>query len=99
MDPSAVASTVLAPMQTTVVSIDVRAGEVVRSGQQLVVLESMKMQHVVAAQTSGLVTTIAVAVGQPVDAGQELLALDRAQAGAAVGHDEDDVDLDAIRPT
>ncbi len=43
-------------MQGTVVSIDVGAGDAVRAGQQLVVLESMKMEHVIVAEWSGVVT-------------------------------------------
>src|SRR5436190_992004 len=46
---------VAAPMQGTVVSIDVSEGDVVRKGQQLVVLESMKMEHVIAADVAGVV--------------------------------------------
>jgi len=59
-------------MQGTIVSIEVRPGEVVRTGQPLVVLESMKMEHVIAATTSGTVRTIPVAVGQTVGEGDPL---------------------------
>src|SRR5512144_1514267 len=71
MDLSAVPLTVVAPMQATVVSIDGRAGEVVRSGQQLVVLESMKMQHVVAAETSGGAETVVLSYDYTVRAGTQ----------------------------
>src|SRR5512135_1528348 len=47
MDPSAVSATVVAPIRATVVSIDVAPGDVVHRGQRLIVLESMKMEHVV----------------------------------------------------
>ncbi|MEA3020926.1 MAG: hypothetical protein QOI47_2450, partial [Actinomycetota bacterium] len=53
---------VVAPMQGTVVSIDVGVGDVVGAGQQLVVLESMKMEHVVRTDAAGVVTGIPVAV-------------------------------------
>ncbi|MGE5765300.1 MAG: acetyl-CoA carboxylase biotin carboxyl carrier protein subunit, partial [Mycobacterium leprae] len=69
MDPSAVSSTVVAPMRATVVSIDLAPGDVVHPGQRLIVLESMKMEHAVAATTSGVITAIAVAAGQTVDPG------------------------------
>src|SRR5215470_1002956 len=36
-----------APLQGTVVSIDVAEGDLVRPGQQIAVLESMKMEHLV----------------------------------------------------
>ncbi len=45
----------LAPLQGTVVSVAVSAGDAVAAGQALVVLESMKMEHVVVAEVSGTV--------------------------------------------
>ncbi len=67
---------VRAPMQGTVVSIDVREGDVVRAGQQLVVLESMKMEHVVAAEVAGVVTSVPIAVGRHRDAGRRAGVVD-----------------------
>src|SRR3954451_8141984 len=67
---------VVSPMQGTVVSIDVAAGDVVRVGQSLVVLESMKMEHVIAAEWSGTVTSIAIAVGDTVMTDDLLLAVE-----------------------
>ena len=61
------------PMQGTVVSIDVAEGDAVRIGQQLVVLESMKMEHVVAAEWAGVVTGIPIAVGETVMPGDPLV--------------------------
>ena len=52
------AQAVEAPMQGTVVSVDVSPGDVVRPGQQLLVIESMKMEHVIAAETGGQVVTV-----------------------------------------
>src|SRR5512144_33517 len=93
MDPSAVSSTVVAPMRATVVSIDLAPGDVVHPGQRLIVLESMKMEHAVAATTSGVITAIAVAAGQTVDPGQRLLALAPADAAEPGTRDEDDEDV------
>src|SRR6516162_9900392 len=70
-----VAHIVAAPMQGTVVSIDVRRGDVVRPGQQVVVLESMKMEHVVTAEHSGVVEEVVVAIGTTVGPGEPLLTL------------------------
>ena len=39
--------TVRAPLHGTVIAIAARAGEAVTAGQELLVLESMKMEHVV----------------------------------------------------
>ncbi|MBV8385454.1 MAG: biotin/lipoyl-binding protein [Acidimicrobiia bacterium] len=68
-------SAVEAPMQGTIVSVDVRPGETVASGQQLVVIESMKMEHVIAADQPGEVTEIAVQAGQTVNPGDVLIRL------------------------
>lgn len=44
-----------ARMQGTVVSIHVKEGELVREGQQVMIMDSMKMEHVIRAEISGLV--------------------------------------------
>ena len=67
---------VTAPMLGTVVSVHVEVGDVVREGRQVVVLESMKMEHVVAAEADGRVTRIAAIVGETVQAGDRLVFLD-----------------------
>jgi acetyl-CoA carboxylase carboxyltransferase component len=64
---------VASPLQGTVVSVDVQEGDHVRAGQQLVVVESMKMEHVVSATVPGVVERIAVAVGDTVMSGDPLV--------------------------
>jgi acetyl-CoA carboxylase carboxyltransferase component len=73
-------NTVEAPMQGTVVSVDVAVGDVVTAGQQVAVLESMKMEHVIAAEAAGVVTSIAVTAGATVYPGDALVALDASAA-------------------
>lgn len=53
-------------MQGTIVSVDVAPGDHVHEGQQLVVIESMKMEHVIAADHGGVVRGIEVGIGQTV---------------------------------
>ncbi len=76
-------SGVEAPMQGTVVSIDVSAGDSVVAGQQLLVLESMKMEHVIAADAAGVVTAIAVTTGQTVYPGDPLITVDASATDVA----------------
>jgi acetyl-CoA carboxylase carboxyltransferase component len=76
---------VQSPLQGTVVSIDVGAGDAVRVGQQLVVLESMKMEHVVVAEWAGTVAGVTVAVGQTVLPGESLLSIEPGEGARAVG--------------
>jgi acetyl/propionyl-CoA carboxylase alpha subunit/acetyl-CoA carboxylase carboxyltransferase component len=64
-----------APMQGTIVSIDVHAGDVVRRGQQVMVMESMKMEHVIEAATAGHVGEILVTEGDAVLEGAPLMAV------------------------
>ncbi|MDH3296314.1 MAG: carbamoyl-phosphate synthase large subunit, partial [Acidimicrobiia bacterium] len=93
------AGVVAAPIQGTVVAIDVAPGDEVAAGAPLVVMEAMKMEHVVVAPTPGTVGNVHVAVGDPVFEGHPLLVLepadDSAPAAAAAG--VDDLDLDHIR--
>ena len=74
---------VRAPLQGTIVSIDVRSGESVASGQPLLVMEAMKMEHVIAAETGGVVKRVAVARGDAVFAGHLLVLLEASESEAA----------------
>lgn len=87
---------VRAPMLGTVVRVAVQPGEQVRAGQTLVVLESMKMEHLVGAPHAGVVARVDVGAGETVSRDQELLVL---QAVTADVHAEQhgDVDADAER--
>jgi len=86
-----------APMQGTIVSVDVRSGDLVRRGRQVMVMESMKMEHVIAAAEGGHVLDIMVTEGDAVLEGAPLLAV----RVADVEHDDAEVaqniDLDHVR--
>jgi acetyl-CoA carboxylase carboxyltransferase component len=64
-----------APMAATVASVAVADGDAVRSGQTVVVLEVMKMEHPLAVHLDGTISQVAVAEGDAVVAGQELLRI------------------------
>jgi propionyl-CoA carboxylase alpha chain len=70
----------VAPMPGNVVRIGAVRGERVRSGQPIVVLEAMKMEHQIVAPTEGLVVELRVAAGDQVQAGDVLAVVDREQA-------------------
>jgi acetyl-CoA carboxylase carboxyltransferase component len=86
-------------MQGTVVSIDVVEGDVVRVGQQLLVLESMKMEHVIVADSAGVIRTIPIAMGDTVMPGDALLVIEVGE-GAAAGEEVTHaaIDLEHVRP-
>ena len=88
---------VAAPMQASVVSIDVHEGDTVHPGQQVAVLESMKMQHVVMAESHGIVRSIATAVGEVLLQGGAIVFIEPGEGNAVAGAREEDVDLDHIR--
>jgi len=87
-----------------VVSIAYGADERVGAGTPLVVLEAMKMEHEVLAETDGVVTSVAVAVGDAVEEGQLLLMLEPGSAEGQRAHQPPDpqaggerADLRAVR--
>lgn len=88
---------VSAPMQGTIVSFEVGAGTAVRAGTPLAVMEAMKMEHVVAADRSGVVRRLAVEVGDTIFAGDTIVWLDETEAEATRDTTVGAVDLAAVR--
>jgi acetyl-CoA carboxylase carboxyltransferase component len=81
--------TLTAPFAGTVIAIAHDRDEQFAAGAALVVLEAMKMEHEIVAESAGTVRRIEVAVGDAVDAGQVLAVLSRAADGdGAAGDDE-----------
>jgi propionyl-CoA carboxylase alpha chain len=70
------AGSLVAPMPGVVVRVDVAAGDTVKKGQRLLVLEAMKMEHQVTAPAAGIVTALNVKPGLGVDAGAVLAVVD-----------------------
>lgn len=66
---------VKAPLPGTVVSIGVSAGERVTHGQELCVLEAMKMNNPIRANQPGVIHKILVTVGQQVQHGALLMMI------------------------
>ena len=64
-----------APMPGKVVSFAVKAGDKVKAGQALAVMEAMKMEHTIAAPADGTVAELLYAPGDQVAEGAELLKL------------------------
>jgi len=64
-----------APMPGKVVSFAVQAGDSVKKGQPLAVLDAMKMEHTIAAPADGVVEELLYAPGDQVEEGAELLKL------------------------
>ena len=65
-----------APMPGKVISYLVKAGDAIKTGQPLAVLEAMKMEHTIAAPRDGTVAELLFAPGDQVGEGGELLTLE-----------------------
>jgi acetyl-CoA carboxylase carboxyltransferase component/biotin carboxyl carrier protein len=89
---------VIAALQGTVVSVDVAVGDLVHQGQQIAVLEAMKMEHIVKADRSGMVRSVNVTKGDVVFAGHPLIFVEEADVAGAASEAEEQPDLDHIRP-
>lgn len=74
-DPATRGTTVEAPMPGLIVAIHAQPGSTVRRGEPLVVMEAMKMQNELQAETDGVVRALHVEVGETVEAGKPLVTL------------------------
>ena len=97
-EPSGDGGAVRAPLAGTVVAVAVAPGDPVAAGDELLVIEAMKMEHEVRAQAPGLVREVAAAVGATVAAGDVLVVLAASGAGAAEQAPASEVPLDHVRP-
>ena len=66
----------IAPMPGKVVKVNVKAGDAVKAGQVLLVLEAMKMEQATRSPTDGVVKSVPVREGDQVTAGQVLVTLE-----------------------
>ena len=64
-----------APMPGKILSFSVKAGDTVKKGQPLAVMEAMKMEHTIAAPADGVVEELMYAPGDQVTEGSELLKI------------------------
>jgi 3-methylcrotonyl-CoA carboxylase alpha subunit len=77
------AAVIRAPMSGRVIRVAAGEGEVVERGSALVILEAMKMEHVMRAGHSGRIASLPVREGDQVAEGQVLATLEAAgEAGA-----------------
>ncbi len=67
------AKVMTAPIPGTIVAVLVKAGESVKTGQELCTLEAMKMKNAIRANRDGTVANVLVANGDSVKYGQPLV--------------------------
>jgi len=86
------------PMQGTIISIAVSDGDAVLEGQEILVMNAMKMEHVIRSHVSGIIQRLIVAVGETVYEGHPLVIIEAREIDAAETEAQGQVDLDYIRP-
>lgn len=73
---------VFSPMPGKIIAVYVEAGQAVKAGEALCVIEAMKMENVLYAERDSTVLKLAIGAGQTVDADELLIEFERAEAGA-----------------
>ncbi len=89
---------VSAPIQGTIVSLQVEVGQEVGLGTEVAVIEAMKMEHVVMPLITGVVRSLAVGLSETVLEGDPLVFIEPAEVELDDLTGEVEVDPDHIRP-
>lgn len=66
---------VSAPMPGKILKVNVSAGQAVKKGEVVVVLEAMKMENEIVAPQDGTIASVDTAVGSSVEAGMVLVSM------------------------
>lgn len=66
----------LAPLNGRVIAVNAHEGDAVEQGQEIVILEAMKMEHILKARTSGVLNLLKVKVDQQVEADSLLFQIE-----------------------
>lgn len=69
------AVSVTAPMPGTVLQIKAKAGDAVKRGQAVVILEAMKMENEIVAPQDGVIASVNVSQGDSVNNGDVLMTM------------------------
>ena len=85
------------PIQGTIVSVDVAVDDAVRKGQQVAVIEAMKMEHVIAADRDGIVRRITMAAGDVVRESYPIVFVEEAEVSGEGASAAEEIDPDHIR--
>ena len=85
------------PIQGTIVAIEVGSGESVRAGEPVVIVEAMKMEHVISADFDGVVVEIIMQPGDVVKEGFPILFMQEGEVAAGEKTSEETLDPDLIR--
>jgi acetyl-CoA carboxylase carboxyltransferase component len=87
-----------APMQGTIISVDVSVGDEVAAGQQLMLIESMKMHHAIESPCDGSIVALLVEPGATVMAGVAVATVAPGLVQRQRADDDAAADLTRVRP-
>ena len=73
--PAGAGEQITAPMPGTILDVKVSAGQAVKSGDVLMILEAMKMENEIMAPHDGTVTAVSVSKGASVESGALLCTI------------------------
>jgi biotin carboxyl carrier protein len=68
--------TVEVPITGKIISVEVKVGDIIKEGDVICVLESMKMENPILAAVSGTVVEIAVKADQVVKSGEKIAVIE-----------------------
>lgn len=89
---------VTAPLQGTVLELNCHEGDLVYAGQELVVMDAMKMEHVIQTPVSGQVVMVTAEPGDPIVEGHPILFVVPGDVENESATSQGEQDLDMIRP-
>lgn len=89
---------VRAPMQGTVVQIEVEAGQQVVQNSIVVIMEAMKMEHEIRTESSGIVHSLNVSIGDAIYEDHALVFVSAQDVDSGDMTESEQLNLDEVRP-
>ncbi|MBQ74935.1 MAG: carbamoyl-phosphate synthase large subunit [Gammaproteobacteria bacterium] len=89
---------ITAPLQGTVIEISVQVDDEIYAGQEVIVMDAMKMEHVIESPFSGIVRLVTVESGDAVFEDHNLLFIEQMEVSRTGTSSKQQLDPDYIRP-